>query len=432
MISVINTRKNRDAALLYFLFFSFVANFLLLHFSQRSSQSVATAMLLLSPLILLMKDLDLSVACVGLMRWVFLFVLLYVGYNFFVFTTHEASQLSMGKYRDIMFWILLPGSYLVFHLFKPTYRCVFIIFFAAALLSAIPIIKDLVLGLERGMKSAQPMYWGNLSLLTGLLAFTLSKGFESKFYSVLGYVALIFGLSASLWSQTRGGWLGIPLFFLLLLTTRLITWKECLVVFMVVVVIALNMPFSRDRLLYSFDHFRSGELLVEDDQAVIRSSSQQRLDMWRFALSRLPPNLWLGGGLTFYRQTVDQAVQETGRYLGIRQNNNVHNEFLEVLISKGLMGVLLLFLLLVMLFSLFYVSPKTLSRKENAVRVAGLVLVLEFLVFSLTAVVFSAKYPLVYFTLVFSFLASIFLSMIQRRSVYPSSEGVASKEGVVA
>ena len=366
------------------------------------------------------------------MRWVFLFVLLYVGYNFFVFTTHEASQLSMGKYRDIMFWMLLPGSYLVFHLFKPTYRCVFIIFLAAALLSAIPIIKDLALGLERGMKSAQPMYWGNLSLLTGLLTFTLSKGFESKFYSLLGYVALVFGLSASLWSQTRGGWIGIPLFFLLLLATRLITWKECMFVLVVVVMFALITPSSRDRLLYSYDHFRSGDLLIEDDQAVIRSSSQQRLDMWRFALARLPSNLWLGGGLTFYRQTVDQAVQETGRYIGIQQNNNVHNEFLEVLISKGVTGVLLLLFLLTMLFLLFYVSPKAISRKENAVRVAGVVLVLEFLVFSLTAVVFSAKYPLVYFTLAFSFLASIFLSTIQRRSLCSSSGSVVSKEGIVA
>ncbi len=390
------TQERRRIGIIYFFMAMLVIDFLLLHFNQRSGQTIATAILLFSPFLLVLKRVDRGLIVESRSKWVYVFLFLYVSYSFYVFTSHDASQLSQGKYRDLMFWLLLPVTLIVVELFNPTYKFVFRLFAVGALMTAIPVIKDLILGLDRGMASAQPMYWGNLALLTGFIAFILSRASEKNNDKILGYLALLVSFCASFWSQTRGGWVGIPVFIFLLVLFNAINIKQCLVIIVVVALFLLSMPYSRDRLFSTYQHVSSGEVLHQDDKAMNRSSAQQRLDMWRFALERLPANLWLGGGLAFFKESINKEVTETGLYQAIQQNNNVHNELLEVLISRGGVGVFLLFMLLSSLLSIFYFNPK--NKMQAMVRLAGVVFIVEFGVFSLTSVVFSAKYPLCYFT----------------------------------
>ena len=307
-----------------------------------------------------------------------------------------------------MFWLLLPITMMVSLAVKLPLKILFGVFVLGTVLTICPVIRDLLTGEVKGNSSAQPIYWGNISLTTGFIAFVLSQSFKHYKIRALGLFALSMGLCASLWSGTRGGWVTIPVMFMLFICLGFLRWKQLCLCLLVLSSLIVSLPQVQDRMLYSASHWLSGDVFDGESLSQERTSSQQRLDMWRFAIEHLPKNLLLGGGFAYFKEQVGKTHQATGQLTAITAHKNPHNEYLELLTSRGVVGLFLFLGCLLLGLSLF--KGAVTDKELFVLKTSAYILVIQYLLYSLTEVFFTAKYPLVYFCLCFSLLAAQFIN----------------------
>ena len=362
-------------------------SFWLLHTNQSSSQSAATLLLFFAPFCLFfIKDTDVSKHNILIVT--FSLILLFTIYNFLVLTQHEFNKLSLSSYRALFFWLLFPITSILIWKAKPSRQWVFIIFSLAAIFSLSPVIRDYVNGYQRGFSSGHPIFWGDIALCSGMIAFALRSSLpENKWASYLGYAALCCGITASAWSQTRGGWISIPISFILLLSFRSINKLQAAVAIAILVVAAFSIDSIKNRITYTFQNSN-----IFTEQIKLGSSTQARLDMWQAAVIIFQEKPILGGGFDSYRINTKKLVEQGRVKEWASDFEQPHNEYLSTLVTSGLVGLLILSSIILAMLYLFHRFSK-----GNPYKLAGYLLISQFLIFSLSEIFFSTKLTIIYF-----------------------------------
>lgn len=378
--------------------------FLLLHTNQRSSQSAATILLLFAPLcIFLIKDSQVF-KHKALITTISLVVLFSV-FNFLILTQHEFNKLALSSYRALFFWLLFPIVSVLIWKVKPSKELVFILFALAAIISLSVIIKDSMSGQRRGFSSGHPIFWGNISLCTGLISFALRKSIPDKSWAdILGFIALTCGLIASFWSQTRGGWISIPISLLLLIAFRSITKTKAIFGVLIIFITVFSSDSLKNRMTYTFQNSN-----VFSEQLQLGSSTQQRLDMWSAASDIFIENPFLGSGFSYYSNRVLELIKEGKHPKWIASHERPHNEYLNTLVNGGLVGLLLLCSIIISMLYIFHNLTK-----NTAIRLSGYLLISQFLIFSISEVFLSTKVTIVYFCIASALM--IFLGLNEKEN----------------
>jgi len=362
--------------------------FILLHTNQSSSQTLASLLLMLTPLTLLLPRTEEAFEYKHL-RLLFALVFTYFLYNFFILTQNTYSHLSLTSYRALFFWLLLPFTVIFLFNKKPTINSIALLFVIAAICSTYPIIADYQQNTRRGQSSMHAIFWGNISLCSAMIAFSLRKTFNNKSLKILSYVALIFGLMASFWSLTRGGWISIPLSLLCLYLCKSFTIKHLAAYSVILALLISLMPNVQERLLRTVKVNGSS---WSNFSITLDGSTQARVDMWKMASALIKENPITGGGFSAY---YDRAQE-----LDHVQNYKMpHNEFIHSLVNGGIISLMLLLSVLVTLIIIFHGF-----RPGSHFKTAGYLLILQFSVFSISEIFFSTKLPIVYFCLASSFI----------------------------
>lgn len=385
-------------------------DFLLLHSNQRSSQTLASVALFFSPFVLILKSKSIP-SYPRSLKYFVVSILLYVVYQFISFTHFPITSISFAKFRDGMFWLILPISLIVFIYAKLTLRTLFWIFFISSILCLCPILKDLAWNGERGNLSAHPIYWGNISLTTGVIVFVLScANLGSKKYRYLGVAGLNFGLAASFWSQTRGGWICLPFILFAFIQLRLISIKHLVLLLGLLAGLFSLMPATQEKLDHTLGHLSKIDTYSEDPLSQERSSIQQRMDMWRFVVKYPPENILIGGGFSYFNEKLKEVHALTGEYSAIKRHITPHSEYLEVIITEGLIGFVLFATILFSALAFFKIKVE--NQDVQIAAYAGCFLIFLFSMYALTEAIFTAKYPLLYFSLCFSLLGSLVVNQL--------------------
>ena len=361
--------------------------FWLLHTNQSSSQSAATLLLLFAPFCLFfIKDTKINKH--KILIFLFSLILIFTIYNFLVLTQHEFNKLSLSSYRALFFWLLFPIASILVWKSKPSKQWVFIIFSLAAIFSLSPVIRDYVNGAQRGSSSGHPIFWGDIALCSGVIAFALRSSFpKNKWANYLGYAALTCGIIASAWSQTRGGWISIPISFILLLSFRSINKLQAAFAIAILVVAAFSIDSIKNRISYTFQNSN-----IFTEQIKLGDSTQARLDMWQAAFIIFQEKPILGGGFDSYRINTKELVEQ-GRVKGWAGDfKQPHNEYLSILVTSGLVGLLILSSIILAMLYIFHRFPK-----GSPYKLAGYLLISQFLIFSLSEIFFSTKLTIIYF-----------------------------------
>lgn len=232
--------------------------------------------------------------------------------------------------------------------------------------------------------------FGNIALLFGVLcmlrALTSLRFSWLNFLMWLGFAS---GVVASVWSQTRGGWVAIVLIFswVLLHTLKALTWPRR--AFALVVLIAcIAVPF-RQLDLHKVIASRVS-IAVEETKAYIVSNQQNssvgsRLAMWQFAIHKVGEAPWLGHGMKGWIELREQGIAKGELVPYISNYSHVHNEYLDVLLKRGVVGLSLLVLLYVVpMFWFFkpYINAADVEVKSLAM--AGMVIPMMYMDFGLT------------------------------------------------
>ncbi len=247
--------------------------------------------------------------------------------------------------------------------------------------------------LTNGMRAAgftNPIQFGNISLLLGIFCLTgLSWAVTQRrpiFWSSFLSGGIFLGILGSLLSGSRGSWISLPIALLVtylcygrMLKKRHITTSlTALLVLFGVLQFTPQLPMEgriKLAVVETQDYFKTGNATT---------SVGARLEMWRTGLMLFPEHPWLGWGKEGYMKGAASLVEAGKVRLVPGEHNHLHNEFLDALVKRGLLGLIALLALYLIPFALF---ARRVRDKNKAVRpyaVAGVLLSVGYIGFGLT------------------------------------------------
>lgn len=322
-------------------------------------------------------------------RWL-VAVLLFVGIDWLI-----DAIISQGSWRSLdkplKYFLALPCLFFALR-FPPRPRALWAGLAVGACLSgAVALYQYGVLGEWRAEGFTNAIQYGNLSLLMAMMclvgAITWQTGPGAwRWRGALG-LGVVLGLTASLLSQSRGGWLALvfalPALVLWLRhrvpTGRLLGALAALAVCLGVLVTAMG-PTLKQRLEQAVSEARQYEELGTSENSV-----GQRLAHWRLAWNMGLQKPLLGWTLAGYEQEKKRLVGAGQAPAEVLKYGHAHNEFLDVFAKRGLLGLSSVLALYGVVLWLFW--PRAACRlppERHALQLAALMLPLCYLGFGLT------------------------------------------------
>lgn len=315
---------------------------------------------------------------------------------------------------------LIPlGVIPILHFFKIRSMNFYIV--SLVLASIIALGLSLV-GIMEGFKRAggtlhgSAIIFGDLSMLFGLLScvialyfFKLKKHFLFVFLLFIG----ISGFISSLLSGSKGGWLAlltVPFLFLFLLDNR--RHKQLLVGFLLAVVgvlvfIGLNVDSIHSRVHSFWVELKS---LLSSLQLTGKSLGY-RIQMWMIAFQAFLSNPVFGIGVGEFYAYKSKLIVSGEASQNIERFKHAHNEFLTILSSMGLVGMIVFFFMFKWLWGYFSEAVKSPVIENKILGLSGLVVIVSAIDFSLSESFLSSHLG----GAAFYFLIALFIYLISQQ-----------------
>lgn len=284
--------------------------------------------------------------------------------------------------------------------------------------------QKLALGIDRAGGYTLVIQFGNLSMLLGMLCLA-GVGWawfyrRSAFWSVVLLAGFFCGLIGSLFSGSRGGWIGAPFVLLLVLfgyRDRLPKYATGGFVAVVALMIALLYA------LPSLGIKPRVEQAVSDVQLYFSegkadTSVGARFEMWRTGAMIVRESPWVGmGGEGMEHYT--QLLVEQGKVDPFMTHfGHLHNDFIDVAARRGLLGLCLLLALYLLPLRLFSARLRQGgSQQARPYALAGSVLCVSYIDFGMSQTFLSHNSGV----MVFFFCAVICWAMMRHSETLPSS-----------
>lgn len=243
---------------------------------------------------------------------------------------------------------------------------------------------------DRAQGYTHVIQFGNLSMLMGVLCLAgLGWAMVQRHRNVWVYFLLlgaIGGILGSLFSGSRGGWIGFPIVLWVLYRAygrHLATWLKVTLIVLVlgggVTVYATPQSGVQERVHQAISDVN---LYMSGGNRV--TSVGSRFEMWRGAAHMIIEKPLFGWGENGYRQQMEVLANEGVVDPGIIRYGHAHNEFIDAFAKRGILGaiaLLMLYLVPLRLFARHFSEPDLTNR---SIAVAGFLLPVTYIDFGLT------------------------------------------------
>ena len=247
--------------------------------------------------------------------------------------------------------------------------------------------QAMVLG-ARASGFTHPIQFGNVALLLGVLCVVRVLAVTGvNWLNALLWTGFVAGLAASVWSQTRGGWVAVVLIFIWVLVHTTKGWAPLkrglagLILFCFLAIPAMQpngvvQSRVKEAVTESYAYFENGK---QD------TSVGARLAMWSVALDAISHAAVLGHGNQGWIELRDQAFGD-GRLSSFSSGfTHLHNEYLNVAFKRGFVGLALYLALYLVPMLMFFKPYLHDARAEvRSFAMAGMVIPMMFMDFGLT------------------------------------------------
>ncbi len=251
--------------------------------------------------------------------------------------------------------------------------------------------QKLVVGVERATGYTYVIQFGNLSMLLGILCLAgLGWAYAQRHrHAWLTFLAIgaLFGILGSLFSGSRGGWVGIPFILLVLyrgygrhLPLRLKVAAAALVLGGAALVYAVPQTGVQPRVLKAFEDI---ERYAEGESRT--SSLGARFEMWKGATRLIMEKPVIGWGENGYRQGMEALGDEDIVHPRVAEKyGHPHNEFLNAFAKRGVIGLGVLLALYLVPMSLFGRELHAPDLQRRSLAIAGVLLSVAYIDFGLS------------------------------------------------
>jgi O-antigen ligase len=210
-----------------------------------------------------------------------------------------------------------------------------------------------------------------------------NQGWAMRLLMWAGFAA---GLAASVWSQTRGGWLAVLIIFVWIVVNATKAWallKRAAVALGILMVLAIP-TLQPNGVVQSRINEATSELKTFYDEGRQDTSVGARLAMWSVAIDEIGHKPILGHSNQGWLETRDAAIQD-GRLSSFSAGfTHLHNEYLNVAFKRGLVGLALyLALYIVPMLMFFKLYLHDVRPNVRALAIAGMVIPMMYMDFGL-------------------------------------------------
>jgi len=332
-------------------------------------------------------------------------------YLFGDFTQVETKNLV----RYLMFVGFLPVFLLIRKNGLPQNAFWYGVVIGAIIAGVVALTEIIFLDRSRAGAAHNSIVFGDHALLLGILSLLsipyLSR--KNRYLALLPVLGFLSGMLASMLSGSRGGWVAVPVFLLIIAIyfTDLGSIKaraSYILVFAILAVVAFSIPQTGIQ-----NRINQAIVEINDYRHDERKSSSvwQRLEMWRASIELSTKKPVLGVGLRQYHTSIKELVDATDKYdPAIRNYTHPHNEYLFALVERGVVGLVTILLIL---FYPAYLFVITLRRQDESLRpiaIAGLVIVSGYAIFGLTEAMFNRSLTVNYYTMMMALLLGALFS----------------------
>ncbi len=250
--------------------------------------------------------------------------------------------------------------------------------------------------------------FGDISILLSFLCLSSFSLFrkKNKCYLILILTSFILGLIATFLSGTRGAWITIPIFTIILFLQMANHLK------LHVRLLILGFIFLFFFITYKLPYFQIKKRLVEvvndvtayyDGNKKIFGSSMERIECWQAALDIIKEHPIIGTGPGSYQPIVHKMIKQGKRHPIISRYNQPHNIFLDAMVNCGTFGLIAILSIFICPFVVLLHQIKTQAIKRD-LGYAGIMLVVGFLHFGLTETIFARNVYISYYIIYIAFL----------------------------
>lgn len=256
-----------------------------------------------------------------------------------------------------------------------------------------------------------PIYFGDLALVIGLLAlFSLHlTGRDSPLIIALKVAGCLAGIYVSVLSQSRGGWIALPILLMARLLMQNRTHRRIKLSYAILLML---LALLASYFLVDFVHNRIDYIfidLADFSHGQADSSIGIRLQLWKAALHLFAENPLFGvgpDGFAAAATTLSQSGFITREAARLGQGE-VHSQILAYMAGLGIPGLIAI---LSLYFAPMWLGWKATRSDSTTRRIAGQMVVcltLGFFIFGLTVETFNIKMIVSFYSLTLAVLLAI-------------------------
>lgn len=267
------------------------------------------------------------------------------------------------------------------------------------------------LGDERASGFLNIIHFGNIGLVFGLfcVAGMLWAGTQAQ-YARRWRIAFFIGILASIYaviaSGSRGSWLALPPVLVLLFAAFLNKRNaKHAIAGGVALVLTVGAVYSipetgvearYDLAVTEVNKYMQERYVFKNNEV---SSVGARLEIWRTALINIPQRPLLGWSEKDYDAEIHRMVADKEIDPYMLEMANTHNNYLEVLVYQGVIGLLALLALYMLPFWFFCKRIRSRDATVKALALCGSMLVASYAMFSISQVILGRNNGIIFFAL---------------------------------
>lgn len=370
--------------------------------------------------VLLYEPLFTDNAVIYEQRLIIVVFLLYFVYHLFFLYWHQEDLNYLDKpYKTVLFTLVF------------CYLCRFTINFKWLLIGIMisSIVAGVIagyqyfyLGYSRAFLSVMAIQFGNMGMTVGLFGALIAVYFFSQkqwLFFVMALLAVLFGIGASILSGSRGGWLALPffVFYLIWIYREKSTIKILLPIFTAAVILTMGM-WSLPQVKTRVYQAKNDIISYQNDEK--NTSIGYRLELWKSAIYAWQDKPVLGWGEKGVKQAVQKQADEDLIIKSLPKNFHAHNQILEELSRRGLVGLACFLLFLCVPLAVFYRYSKHRQKEIRLLSHLGILHSLLIGIYGFSQAFFAHNSGLIFYSMFIVFLYSAIINQldIKTRKIY--------------
>lgn len=257
---------------------------------------------------------------------------------------------------------------------------------SALITGCVALFQKFALGYEKPFPETMHIQMGDIAISLAIssliisIYFSIKKEYKSALFGMIG---LILAVSTSALSGARGGWIGFPIvFFIVLVLYRKYINKKLILSLFIITTLGFSTLLSSSKfgIEQRYNEAKS-DIINYFEESNKDTSLGARFDMWENALIAIKEAPIFGHGSEGYNQFRDRQVksgQMAKTTLGFK---SLHNQYLESWVKRGVIGFIgLIFVILIPLF-FFIKNLNTENLEIKCITILGITHIISHLFF---------------------------------------------------